>query len=199
MIKKIFAIPLILFIAIVIACLFGIIHDHITYTISPEYYTKFKFSQFGLDSSPVIGNERHLVTLTGIIATWWVGAILGVVFSFTSLVLKTWKIMLKICLKAIGLTIGITALFSFSGYLCGKFILLKSEALTNIYDMKDFDAFIKVGAIHTASYIGGFAGMMIGAIYIVQKGKLFLLQNNINRLVHFTTKLYGGLLAFVTA
>lgn len=172
MIKKIFTIPLIIFIAIVIACLFGVIHDHITYTISPEYYTKFKFSQFGLDSSPVIGNERYLVTLTGIIATWWVGAILGGVFSFMSLVLKTWKIMLKICLKAMGLTIGITALFAFSGYLYGKFILLKSGELMNIYDVKDFDAFIKVGAIHTASYMGGFVGMIIGAIYIVQKRKI---------------------------
>ena len=37
--------------AIVIASLYGVGHDQVTYTISPEYYTKFKFIQFNLADS----------------------------------------------------------------------------------------------------------------------------------------------------
>lgn len=168
MIKKSLAVPSIIIIAIVIASIFGIIHDQITYTISPEYYTKFKFSQFGLNSVPIKGNERYLVSITGIIATWWVGLILGITFSISSLLLKTWKIMLRISFSAMIMTIIITAIAALVGYLYGKFILINSDSLMNIYDVQDFNNFIAVDSIHTASYIGGFVGMFLGIIYIVK-------------------------------
>jgi hypothetical protein len=34
--------------AMLVAGLFGIIHDEISYSVSNEYFTKFKFIQFGL-------------------------------------------------------------------------------------------------------------------------------------------------------
>lgn len=132
MIKKLLTLPLIILTAIVAASIFGIIHDQITYTISPEYYTMYKFPQFGLDSGPISGNERTLVAITGIIATWWVGLILGIVFSFASLFLKTWKTMLKFSSKAMAIATGITIISGFLGYLYGRFMLIGSESLMNI-------------------------------------------------------------------
>lgn len=46
--KKFLILILIILIAPIIGGLYGILHDQLTYTISPEYYTKFKFYQFGL-------------------------------------------------------------------------------------------------------------------------------------------------------
>ena len=39
---------------LIMAGIYGILHDQLTYTISPEYYTKFKFYHFGLMD---MGNE----------------------------------------------------------------------------------------------------------------------------------------------
>ena len=48
MFKKILTVFLIAVSASVIAGIYGIIHDQITYTVSPEYYMRFKFLQFNL-------------------------------------------------------------------------------------------------------------------------------------------------------
>lgn len=39
---------LIIILPTIIAGFYGILHDQLTYTISSEYFTKFKFYQFGL-------------------------------------------------------------------------------------------------------------------------------------------------------
>jgi hypothetical protein len=49
-----------IFFTIIIAGLYGIIHDQITYSISPEYFTKFKYRQFGFEPS-WFGGHRQTV------------------------------------------------------------------------------------------------------------------------------------------
>lgn len=46
--KKFLALVVLLLLAPLIAGFYGVLHDQITYTVAPEYYTKFKFGQFGL-------------------------------------------------------------------------------------------------------------------------------------------------------
>ena len=46
--RKAGAFVLFLALAVVIAGVFGIVHDQISYTVSSEYYTRFKFPQFRL-------------------------------------------------------------------------------------------------------------------------------------------------------
>ena len=36
-----------IFIAVLLAGIYGMLHDQVTYSISPEYFTVFKFEQFG--------------------------------------------------------------------------------------------------------------------------------------------------------
>ena len=55
----------------IVAGIYGIVHDQITYTISPEYLTKLKFDQFHYaDIGPP---DRVFVAAIGFLATWWVG------------------------------------------------------------------------------------------------------------------------------
>ena len=63
-----------IFIAIILAGIYGIIHDQITYSISPEYFTKFKYQQFGFDPA-WFGGHRQTVAVIGFLATWWMGII----------------------------------------------------------------------------------------------------------------------------
>jgi hypothetical protein len=55
--------------------LYGILHDHITYSISSEYFTNLKFQQFRY--AIIEGYERVSVTIIGFLATWWVGFFCG--------------------------------------------------------------------------------------------------------------------------
>ncbi len=163
--KKLLTAVFIIIAIIVTASVFGILHDQVTFTISPEYYTQFKFNQFGLD---LYGKDSHrlLVCIVGIMATWWVGLILGIVFSVMSLFLKTPKEMIAISMRAVVITLIITVVTAVIGYFYGRFILINSDNLMNIYDIKDFENYLIVGSIHKYSYAGGGIGLFAGSLYI---------------------------------
>lgn len=59
MIYKLLSFLLIIFVSPFIAGLYGVLHDQLTYTIAPEYYTKFKFYQFGLWEEGQVMAEGH--------------------------------------------------------------------------------------------------------------------------------------------
>ena len=62
--------------AAVLAAAYGALHDQLSYTVAPEYFTRFKFVQFaayGVASmTPRVG-----AALVGVLATWWVGLYAG--------------------------------------------------------------------------------------------------------------------------
>jgi len=68
----------------ILAGIYGILHDQITYSISPEYYTKLKFEQFELLNTT--GSDRLKAAKIGFLATWVVGLIAGWLFGRTSYV-----------------------------------------------------------------------------------------------------------------
>lgn len=55
----------------IVGGIYGIVHDQITYSISPEYFTKLKFDQFDYAGL----GDRIFVATIGFLATWWVGFI----------------------------------------------------------------------------------------------------------------------------
>jgi hypothetical protein len=61
--------------ALLTAGIFGALHDQISYTVSHEYFTRFKFFQFGLLDPAV--PERLRAAQVGFLASWWMGIPLG--------------------------------------------------------------------------------------------------------------------------
>lgn len=53
------------------AGIYGILHDQVTYTLAPEYFTRFKFTQFSYANFGL--SDRLFVAIIGVLATWWVG------------------------------------------------------------------------------------------------------------------------------
>lgn len=51
-----------------IAGVYGIVHDQITYSISPEYFTRMKFAQFHIYESAL--PEPWLLAMIGFRASW---------------------------------------------------------------------------------------------------------------------------------
>jgi len=163
-----------IFISIILAGFYGIIHDQITFTISREYFTKFKYIQFGFDPSQ-FGGDRQTVAVIGFLATWWTGIIIGIGLGIPGLIFYDHKKMPKAIKKAIGLISCVVILFGFIGFLYGKLSLIKTGVnwwLPN--NLVDKNNFIIVGSIHNFSYLGGLIGLIAGIIYLIW------LKNNMN-------------------
>lgn len=175
--KKLAVLILIVFLSCVIAGIYGILHDQLTYSISPEYYTEFKFGQFGV--AGISANERFLAAIVGFMATWWMGLLIGILLAFIGLTHKTAKAMFIITMKAILLTLIITAVTGLVGLAYGKLFLVGQpvENFEGWYipnTVKDLDSFIMVGSMHNFSYFGGVIGLVAGALYSIRKKKNFL-------------------------
>ena len=151
-----------------LAGMYGILHDQITYTISHEYYTKFKFIQFGLlpkDHVAIFANPRIQVSIVGFLATWWVGLIIGVVLCTSSLIFRKIDNMIRAVLRAFILNIFIALVVGLIGLLYGKYILTHQTLNWWMPDnLIDRDSFIMVGAMHNFSYLGGLLGLVLGVI-----------------------------------
>lgn len=173
--KKFLTIFLIAGFASLLAGLYGILHDQITYSISPEYYTKFKFIQFNLNEEYY--SIREKVAIVGFSATWWFGLFLGLILGISGLRHKDWKIMFKVSMKSIFIALIIAFIVGIIGLFYGKLILSeqpKSEfphwfIPHNLIDFKDF---IAVGSMHNFSYVGGIIGLIFGIVYSYKKASV---------------------------
>jgi len=156
----------------VIAGLYGIVHDQITYTISPVYFTRLKFKQFhyadfGLPLRVFVGE-------IGFLATWWVGLVAGWVLARVTAPHAEPRRVLALSLRGFAIIIG----FAVAG-----------AAITFAYDVlrtpdpessrfakfahrigvNDIPAFTRVACIHNASYLAGFLGVITAGILSSRK------------------------------
>jgi hypothetical protein len=173
--KRILILLLIIGLGPLIGGLYGIIHDQLTYTISPEYYTKFKFYQFGLmdiGNEAIFPNPRLQVSTVGFMATWWMGLPIGLILGLVGLTIKDNRQMFRITLKAFVLTTIVAFITGLIGLAYGKVILANTGVSwwlpDNLIDKKNF---IAVGSMHNFSYLGGLIGLIAGIIYILRQRK----------------------------
>lgn len=179
MFKKILSVFLIAVSASLIAGIYGMIHDQITYTVSPEYYTKFKFIQFNLANEGNVDKikfPRLFVAVVGFLATWWFGLLLGFILGIINLIQKDWKIMYKISIKAIFVAVLVAFVVGIIGLLYGNFHLSKlpKSEFSGWYipdNLIDFKNFISVGSMHNFSYAGGIIGLLLGIYYSIKSRK----------------------------
>lgn len=120
MLRKSGVFLLTLFTAIIAAGIFGILHDEITYSISPEYFTKFKFLQFQVGEAVPY---RSGAAIVGFKATWWTGLLIGFALGIVGFLFPDYKMMRKNVFKGLGIIFITTILISFTGFLLGKFYL----------------------------------------------------------------------------
>ncbi len=173
--KKFLILLLIILLAPLIGGLYGILHDQLTYTISPEYYTKFKFYQFGLVNSKeevILLNPRIEVSIVGFMATWWMGILIGFILGFVGLFHKDSKQMFVITMKAMVITIVVTFVTGLVGLAYGMFYLTDVGVNwwlpENLIDTKNF---IAVGSMHNFSYLGGLIGLIAGLVYSIRQSQ----------------------------
>jgi hypothetical protein len=166
-----------IFISIILSGIYGIIHDQITYSISPEYFTKFKYQQFGFEPA-WFGGHRQTVAAIGFLATWWMGLIIGALLGLTGLIFSNHTIMRKSIIKGIKIVFVTAMLFALIGFLWGKYYLVYRGVNWWLPDgLINKDQFIIVGSIHNFSYLGGIAGILFAITYLIRKRILVPVSN----------------------
>ncbi len=168
--RKTLAFLLLLLVAIVLSGLYGIVHDQLTYTIAPEYYTKFKFLQFRLVDSP--WPERVRAGMVGFLATWWMGILIGLTVGLAGFMQRDWRRMLVVTLQAYGVVVVVTAAVGLLGLAYGYYQTAAIDRGAYLGwvvppDIVDLRSYLCVGYMHNASYLGGVIAIVAGIIYQV--------------------------------
>ncbi len=171
MIKKIVVCFTCTFLTILLSSIYGALHDQITYSISPEYFTVYKFDQFGF-SDWGMQSPRLTTALIGVLATWWMGLFLGAFLSILGLIHKDYKTMFRLVMRSLYITFLVTILSGVLGYIVGLFDTEAYKECCFPYSVQDPVNFALVGSIHNYGYGGALIGAILGILYqLIMKNK----------------------------
>ncbi len=146
---------------VVVAGLYGIANNQVTYTLSPEFYREYKFLSFGVQDIP--GSDRLRVAAVGWLASWWVGLVIGVIitlpgiFSFNADI--KWLFFLYVAIIFSGCFLGGLGAYLWSNYGNVPFVLLSLNK-GHLYN--------HVGFIHVGVYVGAAFGLIVAFIHAME-------------------------------
>ena len=149
--------------------LYGIIHDQVTYSISPEYFTRLKFGQFSYADFGF--PPRILVGEIGFLATWWVGFFAAWFLARTAIADLSPEAARRLMFR--GFAIVFTSAFAAAllGAVLGKHRVANPDlspwdAFQTELGIIDLPAFVRVAYIHNAGYLGGLIGLIAAICYV---------------------------------
>lgn len=173
--------------AMLAAGLFGAVHDQISYSVSPEYFTKFKFLQFGLLNTTV--PERVRAAQVGFLASWWMGVPLGILCGAAGLIQRTRTLMWRALVLSLFVAVLITLITALAGLGYG-WQQTQHISVTGYYhwlipqDVNNQRAFLCVGYMHNAAYLGGALSIFVVWIfniafrrYTIDQGTVLLAES----------------------
>ena len=157
-----------------IAGLYGIVHDQITFALSADYFyrlkfVQFRFADFGL---PV----RVFVGIIGFLATWWVGLIAGWLLARVTVKHVEPRRMLALSLRGFGVVLAFAVLGALAAIAYGVFQMPDRSTSDIAYDafflgVADVTAFTRVAYIHNGGYLGGLAGIITAGILAAKSAR----------------------------
>jgi len=163
--------PLMLGISLVgslIAGAYGILHDQVTYTLSEEYFTKFKSQQFHWAD---FGWPRRVyVAEIGFLATWWVGLVAGWFLARITVPHLNRDAAIRRCAVGFAIVFALAVAGGLVGAWLGWRRMQDADLggwtdYTLLYGVKDLPSFVRVGFIHNSSYAGGLVGLIVALIH----------------------------------
>jgi hypothetical protein len=150
---------------------FGALHDQISYTVSSEYFTRFKFIQFGLLDEAV--PERWRVAIVGFGASWWMGIPLGVLCGVAGFIQRSPGLMIRALLWSLPLLAAFTLTLALTGLAYGWFKtttidLADYRGWRIAPDVEHLRRYLCVGYMHNWAYVGG--DLSIPAVWLFHVG-----------------------------
>jgi hypothetical protein len=150
-----------------LAGLYGVLHDQVTYSISPEYFTRLKFTQFNYANFGF--PPRVLVAEIGFLATWWVGFLAAWFIARITVPGFPRAAVFRCSLRGFVIVFAFAFAAAFVGY--GFSCLHGSdysawEVLAASLGIRDLPSFVRVAYIHNAGYLGGLVGLVAAVMYL---------------------------------
>lgn len=153
--------PILLAFACLLAGLYGVLHNQVSYRISPGYFHEFKFIQF---YTPSYLEDWLGAAVIGWKASWWMGLIIGTPIYLLCLFVRGNAafigtfMLAAISVIASALLVGIAALiYAYLSYSPDHLPIWMEGR-----EVADPVAFARAGTMHNAAYLGGLIGMVIG-------------------------------------
>jgi hypothetical protein len=148
-----------LILAPVIASFYGFIHDQITFSISEEFFTKFRFLNYDF---PHAWHPRARAGMIGILNAWKTGIPFGIILTAVGSIHKNTRKLLFYTLYTFALTFVMSLLFSIiaANISVPADVIASKESLPE--NILDPIAFQRVVQINNFGYVGGIIGMLLG-------------------------------------
>lgn len=152
-------------VACLIAGVYGALHNQVSYTVSPEYFHRFKFIQFRVHDA---WQNRWGASVVGWKAAWWTGILFGPPMVIVALRRCAPPSFVRTMAAAFMIAVAVDAV-------CGLGALAVATALVNEqterdvwmpHGVTDREAFLRAGLMHDASYAGGLLATIVGCSFI---------------------------------
>jgi hypothetical protein len=154
----------IMFLAVLAAIAYGIVHDQITARICVEYFTIGHPRLIDSDSPTV------LALFWGVVATWWVGLPLALGLAVAARAGRRPKLaaseLLIPVVKLLGCMLAVATVFGAIGFATSKAgIFHLVEPLASRVPVDKHTAFLVDGWAHSGSYLAGIVGGVVLCIF----------------------------------
>ena len=167
--SKLALIPVLFLIACLFAGIYGALHNQISYTVAPEYFTEFKFYQFDIDANIP---DRIGAAIVGWNAAWWMGLVIGIFLIPMGLRIRGTASYFWGMIRVFGVVAATTLIVGLAA-LGLAFLVIDAEAVGEITrygnEIADDVAFARAGTMHNFSYLGGLIGIVSGAVDIYRQ------------------------------
>jgi hypothetical protein len=151
-----------------VAGTYGALHDQVSYSISPEYFTKMKFQQFAY--ADFGWPPRTFASEIGFLATWWVGLFGGWFVARAGLAEIPPPARRKCIVRTFAIVLTTAALIGAVGALIGVVVargdLSAWSEMQQVLDIHDLRGFVIVAYLHAAGYLGALAGLILAIVYV---------------------------------
>jgi hypothetical protein len=157
------------FVAIILLCIaaaviYGVVHDQITARICVEYFTIGHPPVFGTDDPTLLGLGW------GVIATWWVGLMMGVPLALCSRIGSWPRLSAKELVRPLAIMLAVVAVLALIAGVVGHLAATRGwvwllEPMASRVPPDLHVAFLTDLWAHLASYIGGFLGGIALCVY----------------------------------
>ena len=151
----------------VVAGLYGALHDQVTFSISQEYFTRLKFSQFHYADFGL--PPRVFVAEIGFLATWWVGLAAAWFIARITVPVFPRAAAFRHSVRGFSIIFASAVAAAIVGYLAS---LLHGpdysawEDFASTRGVLDLPGFVRVAYLHNASYLGGAVGLTAAILYL---------------------------------
>jgi hypothetical protein len=144
-----------------IAGLYGIMMDELAYTISEDFFTKFRFHHHNYPESA----GRYEVAVIGFKNNWRLGFFVGIPLTLIGIFHRNESKIFLYILKSFTITLIIAVFTALLGFLAGTHFLTKEITNWNPENVSPPDLFIAIETMNNFGYMGATIGMLLAILW----------------------------------